>query len=156
VPSDWLGLGPPAYLYVGVDEVRAAIDFYERALGAEFLWHFRRFGTEVAAVRVSDTGPKVLLAEHRPTPSCIPIWSVPHLDELVAHLAAAGFADRGVSDGTPDGPVHVLRDLDGNELGFLQQDVPHALVARYAAAGADDEFALPRGAVSRGAVPRDS
>jgi catechol 2,3-dioxygenase-like lactoylglutathione lyase family enzyme len=139
-----LDLGAPAYLYVGVDDVRAAVDFYERALGAEFLWHFRRFGTEVAAVRVTDQGPKVLLAAHRPTPSCIPIWTVAHLDALVAHLAAAGFADRGVSDGTPDGPVHVLRDLDGNELGFLQQDVPDALVARYGAA--DNDFAVPRDA----------
>lgn len=137
-----LGLGPPAYLYVGVDGVRAAVDFYQRALGAELLWHFRRFGTEVAAVRVSDDGPQVLLAEHRPTPSCIPIWTVPDLDALVARLGAAGFADRGVSDGTPDGPVHVLRDLDGNELGFLQQDVPFALVDRYA--DPDDEFAVPR------------
>jgi catechol 2,3-dioxygenase-like lactoylglutathione lyase family enzyme len=127
-----LDLGPPAYLYVGVDDVRAAVAFYERALDAEFLWHFRRFGTEVAAVRVSQVGPKVLLAAHRPTPNCIPIWTVPDLDALVAHLAHTGFADRGVSDGTPDGPVHVLRDLDGNELGFLQQDVPDALVARYA------------------------
>ena len=122
-----LPLGPPAYLYVGVDDVRAAISFYEQALDAEFLWHFRRFGTEVAALRVSAEGPKVLLAEHRPTPSCIPIWTVPDLDAHVVHLTAAGFADRGVSDGTPDGPVHVLRDLDGNELAFLQQDVPDAL-----------------------------
>jgi catechol 2,3-dioxygenase-like lactoylglutathione lyase family enzyme len=137
-----LALGPPAYLYVGVDDVRAAIDFYERALGAEFLWHFRRFGTEVAAVRVSATGPKVLLAEHRAAPSCIPIWTVADLDAVVAHLAAAGFADRGVSDGTPDGPVHVLRDLDGNELGFLQQDVPDALVAHYS--DGTDEHAVPR------------
>ncbi len=51
-----LDLGAPAYLYVGVDDVRAAVDFYERALDAEFLWHFRRFGTEVAAVRVSGDG----------------------------------------------------------------------------------------------------
>jgi hypothetical protein len=139
-----LDLGPPAYLYVGVDDVLAAVDFYERALGAEFLWHFRRFETEVAAVRVSAEGPKVLLAEHRPVPSCIPIWTVPDLEALVAHLAAAGFAARGVSDGTPDGPVHVLQDLDGNELGFLQQDVPDALVARYAAR--DSEYAVPRDA----------
>jgi len=136
-----LDLGPPAYLYVGVDDVHAAIDFYERALGAEFLWHFRRFGTEVAAVRVSREGPRVLLAEHRPTPSCLPIWTVPDLDALVARLSAAGFADRGVTDGTPDGPVHVLRDPDGNELGFLQQDRPEALVARYE--DPDNEAVVP-------------
>ncbi len=127
-----LGLGPPAYLYVGVDDVSVAVDFYERALGAELLWRFRRFGTEVAAVRVDDDGPKVLLAEHRATPSCLPIWTVPDLDALVARLSAAGFADRGITAGTPDGPVHVLRDPDGNELGFLQQDRPDALVERFA------------------------
>ena len=125
-------LGEPAYLYVGVDDVDRAIAFYEQALGAEFVWHFRRFGTEVAAVRVSATGPLVLLAAHRPTPSCLPIWTVDDLDAAVARLAAAGFADRGETAGTPDGPVHVLRDPDGNELGLLQQDVPNALVARYA------------------------
>lgn len=125
-------LGEPAYLYVGVDDVDRAIAFYEQALGAEFVWHFRRFGTEVAAVRVSATGPLVLLAAHRPTPSCLPIWTVHDLDTAVARLAAAGFADRGETAGTPDGPVHVLRDLDGNELGLLQQDAPNALVARYA------------------------
>ena len=137
-----LGLGPPAYLYLGVDDVQVAIEFYERALGAEFLWHFRRFGTEVAAVRVTDDGPQVLLAEHRPTPSCIPIWTVTDLDALVAHFAERGFADQGVSDGTPDGPVHVLRDPDGNELAFLQQDRPHALVERYT--DTDNEFVVPR------------
>jgi catechol 2,3-dioxygenase-like lactoylglutathione lyase family enzyme len=138
-----LGLGPPAYLYVGVADVRVAVDFYERALGAEFLWHFRRFGTEVAAVRVSDDGPQVLLAEHRPTPSCLPIWVVPDLDALAAHLATAGFVERAVTDGTPDGPVLVLRDPDGNELGFLQQDRPNALEARYA--DPTNDAAVPRG-----------
>jgi predicted enzyme related to lactoylglutathione lyase len=124
-------LGEPAYLYVGVDDIDRAITFYEQALGAEFVWHFRRFGTDVAAVRVSATGPLVLLAAHRPAPSCLPIWTVADLDATVARLAATGFADRGETAGTPDGRVHVVRDLDGNELGLLQQDVPNALAARY-------------------------
>ena len=127
-----LGLGPPAYLYVGVDDVDAALEFYERALGAEFLWHFRRFGTEVAAVQVSADGPLVLLAAHRPMPSCLPIWTVPDLDAASRTWVRPGFGPPGRTAGTPDGPVHVLRDPDGNELGFLQQDRPNALVARYA------------------------
>ena len=80
--SDVLGLGRPPTSTSASTTSRAAIDFYERALDAEFVWHFRRFGTEVAAVRVSDDGPQVLLAEHRPTPSCLPIWTVPDLDAL--------------------------------------------------------------------------
>ena len=134
-------LGPPAYLYLGVDDIARARAFYESGLGAEFLWHFRRFGTEVAAVRVTDGGPQVLLAEHRPIPSCLPIWTVTDLD------AAVGAPGRGRvrrpgrrPTGTPDGPVHVVRDPDGNELGLLRQDVPNALVARYTDPG--NEFAV--------------
>jgi catechol 2,3-dioxygenase-like lactoylglutathione lyase family enzyme len=136
-------LGPPAYLYLGVDDIARARDFYERALGARFLWHFRRFGTEVAAVRVSDHGPVVLLAEHRPVPSCLPVWTVADVDAAVERLAAAGFGDRGETAGTPDGPVLVLRDLDGNELGLLQQDVPNALFAR--SADPTNDFAVHDG-----------
>jgi predicted enzyme related to lactoylglutathione lyase len=135
-----LDLGPPAYLYIGVDDIARARDFYERALGAEFVWHFRRFGTEVAAVRVSDVGPLVLLAEHRPVPSCLPIWTVTDLEAAVARLAAAGFADRGQTADTPDGPVLIVRDPDGNELGLLRQDVPNALIAPYA--DPENEFAV--------------
>jgi hypothetical protein len=84
----------------------------------------------------------VLLAEHRPAPSCIPVWTVTDLDAFVAHLAAAGFAGCGTSDGTPDGPIHVVVDPDGNELAFLQQDVPDALGARYPDPA--NEAAVPR------------
>jgi catechol 2,3-dioxygenase-like lactoylglutathione lyase family enzyme len=137
-------LGEPAYLYVGVDDLDRALAFYEAALGAEFVWRFARFGTEVAGVRVSATGPLVLLAAHRPAPSCIPIWTVTDLAAVVTRLAAAGFADRGETAGTPDGPVHVLRDPDGNELALLQQDVPNALVARYADPTNDAAVHRPR------------
>jgi hypothetical protein len=33
--------------------------------------------------------------------------------------------------GTPDGPVHVLREPSGNEIGLVQQDCPYALVGSY-------------------------
>ena len=38
--------------------------------------------------------------------------------------------------------MHVLRDPDGNELAFLQQDRPYALVERYT--DTDNEFVVPR------------
>ena len=74
----------------------------------------------------------MLLAEHRPAPSCLPIWTVPDLDAAVGRLGQSGFETHGETAGTPDGPVHVLRDPSGNEIGLLQQDRPDALVRRYA------------------------
>ena len=126
-------LGPPAYLYVGVDDVRASIDFYERALGAEFLWHFRRFGTEVAAVRVSDDGPQVLLAEHRPMPSCLPIWTVPDLDALVARPRRGAGSPTGASPtARPTARCTCCAIPTATSSGSCSRTVPDALVARYA------------------------
>jgi hypothetical protein len=74
----------------------------------------------------------VLLAEHRQTPSCLPIWSVSDLDGAIAALARAGFAEHGATVGTPDGSVHVLADPGGNELGLLRSERPGALEQAYA------------------------
>lgn len=126
------GIGTLVYLYVGTDDVDRARAFYIEALGAEPVWRFHAFDTDVAAVRLGSERPLVLLAEHRDAPSCLPIWSVPDLDVAVARLEASGFETQGMTAGTPDGPVHVLRDPSGNELGLLQQDRPDALVAAYA------------------------
>jgi predicted enzyme related to lactoylglutathione lyase len=133
--DDVTGRGPVGklvYLYVGTDDVERDRHFYVEALGAQPVWRFRAFATEVAAVRLTSDGPLVLLAEHRPAPSCLPIWSVPDLDAAVARLEASGFEARAETAGTPDGPVHVLRDPSGNELGLLRQDRPDALVAAFA------------------------
>jgi predicted enzyme related to lactoylglutathione lyase len=124
-------LGELVYLYVGTDDVDRDRAFYIEALGAEPVWRFRAFATDVAAVRLGP-GPLVLLAEHRPAPSCLPIWSVVDLDAAVERLRASGFESHGETAGTPDGPVHVLRDPSGNEIGLLQQDRPNFLVTAYA------------------------
>jgi predicted enzyme related to lactoylglutathione lyase len=119
------------YLYVGSDDVARDLAFYEDALGAGLVWRFDAFDTDVAAVRLGD-GPLVLLAEHRPAPSCLPIWSVNDLEAETERLARSGFESRGQTVGTPDGPVHVFRDPSGNELGLLRSDRPGALESAYA------------------------
>lgn len=125
-------LGELTYLYVGTDDVARDQTFYEEALGAVRVWHFHAFDTDVAAMRLGPGAPLVLLAEHRPAPSVIAIWTVPDLDAAVARLRASSFDVAGETAGTPDGPVHVLRDPSGNEIGLLQADRPGALEAAYA------------------------
>lgn len=136
-PGPYAGqVGRLAYLYVGVDAVDAALEFYQDALGAEFLWRFAAFDTEVAAVSMGP-GPQVMLAAHRPVPSVLPIWVVDDFDGALARLAVAGGAASGVTAATPDGPVHVVRDPAGNELGLLRADRPGALEAAYSDPGND-------------------
>jgi len=130
-PLDAAPAGHCAYLYVGTADVSASLDFYQRALGAEFVWRFHAFGTDVAAVRLAPDPPLILLAGHRPVPSCLPIWVVADLDGWTRRLHAAGFAP-GETVGTPDGPILVLRDPSANEVGFLRPDRPGALEQAYA------------------------
>jgi predicted enzyme related to lactoylglutathione lyase len=125
------GIGALAYLYVGSDDLDEDLAFYQESLGAEFVWRFDAFNTEVAAVRLGE-GPLVLLAEHRDVPSCLPIWTVADLDAAISHLRASSFEYHGETAGTPDGPVHLFRDPSGNEIALLQQDRPNALAAAYA------------------------
>jgi predicted enzyme related to lactoylglutathione lyase len=129
--SDESALGELVYLYLGTDDVARDLAFYQTAIGARLVWRFDAFGTDVAAVRLGP-GPLVLLAEHRRAPSCLPIWSVADLDAATERLAGSGFEAHGETVGTPDGPVHVLRDPSGNELGLLRADRPGALEQAYA------------------------
>jgi predicted enzyme related to lactoylglutathione lyase len=131
-PDSPSGLGELAYLYVGTDDVDRDRAFYLEALGATPVWRFQAFATDVAAVRLGPGAPLVLLAEHRSAPSCLPIWTVPDLDTAIARLRTSGFESHGETAGTPDGPVHVLRDPSGNEIGLLQQDRPGALEDAFA------------------------
>ena len=133
--DDGAGAGPIGdlvYVYLGTDDVERDRAFYLEALGAEPVWRFRAFATDVAAVRVAPGAPLVLLAEHRRAPSCLLVWAVTDLDAAAERLRGSGFEAHGETAGTPDGPVHVFRDPSGNEMGLLRQDRPNALDAAFA------------------------
>ena len=52
------------YLYLPAPDIEASIRFYTDALGGELLWRVRDRSTWVAAIRLAETGPVVLLANH--------------------------------------------------------------------------------------------
>jgi catechol 2,3-dioxygenase-like lactoylglutathione lyase family enzyme len=124
-------LGALTYLYVGSADVETDLGFYRRALGGELVWRFHAFDADVAAVRLGP-GPLLLLADHRPVPSTMPIWAVADLDATTTAIEAAGFEPDGAHVGTPDGPAYVFRDPSGNAVAVLRVDRPDALVASYA------------------------
>ena len=52
------------YLYVPAPNIDAAVGYYTEQLGGELVWKIHAFDTWVAAVRLSASGPMVLLAAH--------------------------------------------------------------------------------------------
>lgn len=129
--DDPFPFGELVYLYVGTRDLAADLAFYNEAMGADLVWRFQAFDADVAAVRVG-AGPLVVLADHRPAPSVLPIWRVRSVDVCAEWLHATGWGAVTTRVGVPDGPCLVLRDRSGNELGLLQQDRPDAMAHAFA------------------------
>jgi hypothetical protein len=127
-------LGELKYLYVGTGRFDDDLHYYGVVLGAEKVWHFHEFGARVAAFRVAE-GPLLLIADHRPSPSCLPVFAVPNLKATVAELETRGWrADEGPF-GIPDGPCYLFRDATGNQLAVFGNERPDALTAAYESPG---------------------
>ena len=124
------GLGELRFLYIGVDDTSAAVAQWTAATGAGVRWRFRHFGADVAGLEVGD-GPLVLLADHRPTGSVLPIWSVDDMTSALATLAEAGWRVEGPM-GTPEGDAVVATSSDGTELAVLEVVRPGAMDGAYA------------------------
>ncbi len=128
--------GRLVYLYLGSGDVAADLAWWNEVLGAELLWRYAAFGADVAGIRLGGdasggavpAGPVVILADHRPVPSCLPIWAVDDLDLTIEWLAATGWSRSAVRVEVPDGPCLVLTDPSGNQLALLRQDRPDVLL----------------------------
>lgn len=119
------------YLYVGSTDTEADAAAWLRLPGAELRWRFRHFGADVAAVQLGPR-PFVLVADHRPAGSVLPIYAVDDLEVVSAELERGGWAREVGPMGTPEGLASVLRSESGTEIALLQVDRPEAMEGAYA------------------------
>jgi predicted enzyme related to lactoylglutathione lyase len=124
-------LGRLKYLYLGSSRFEADLAYYRDTLGAEVVWAFEKFGAKVAAFRAAE-GPLLILADHRPAPSCLPIFAVPDVEATAGELRARGWAPARGPVEIPDGPCYVFQDPSGNEPAVFGELRPDALVGAYA------------------------
>ena len=118
--------GALTYLYVGTADFERDLAYYRDVLGVPVVWSHAKFGARVAGLRPGP-GPMLLLADHRPAPSCMPIYAVANLAATAAGLAARGWKSLGPAFEVPDGPVLRFDDPSGNPFALLQLDRPGAL-----------------------------
>jgi predicted enzyme related to lactoylglutathione lyase len=108
------------YLYLPAPDIDAAVAFYTRGLGGELLWRIRDGGTWVAAVRLAETGPVVLLANHLDPGQGLLIYRVRSLDETRKSLAGGGWSVEGEPFELPQGPCLTFRDPGGQRLAVYE------------------------------------
>jgi predicted enzyme related to lactoylglutathione lyase len=116
--------GPLRFLYVGSAAFDADVRYYRDSLGAELVWNRKAFGARVAAFHVG-TGPLLLLADHRPAPSCLPIFEVDDFEKAMKDLEQRGNRpDKGPLE-IPNGPCAIFKDPSGNEFAIFQDVRPN-------------------------------
>ncbi len=113
------------FIYVPSPDVDAATAHYVDALGGELLWKVRAMGTTVAAVRLSDEGPQVLLAGHLHGDTPILVYRVTDYDRSVASLRAAGLDELDELE-IPHGPCATFRADGGQRLAIYELTRPQA------------------------------
>jgi hypothetical protein len=118
------------FLYVGSHDTERDLTAWLGVPGARLRWRFEAFGADVAAVDLG-AAPLVLLADHRPAGSVLPIYSVPDLDDATEALVTHGWTRHLGPVGTPEGPATVLVDPSGAALALLRVDRPGAMDDAY-------------------------
>jgi len=115
--------GTLAYLYVGTANFEKDRSYYRDVLGGELVWNLTGFGAHVAAFRLGP-GPLVLIADHRPAPSCMPVYEVDDLKEAARSLKKRGWKPDGGSFEIPNGPCYAFEDPSRNRFAMFENVRP--------------------------------
>ena len=118
------------YLYIGSADIERDIAMWSAVPGALVRWRFQHFGADVAAVDLGSP-PVILLADHRPPGSVLPIYAVDDLELTVAAMEADGWTVHQRSFGTPEGLASLLVAPGNAHIALLQVDRPEAMETAY-------------------------
>jgi hypothetical protein len=118
------------FVYVPTEDVDASARRYVDELGAQLVWKVRGMGTVVACLRVSASGPAILLSGHLEGETPILIYRVGDYDAAVARLRAEGADDLHEVE-IPHGPCATFRAPGGQRLAVYELTRP----------GVDEHFA---------------
>jgi len=108
------------YLYLPAPDIEASVKFYTEGLGGELLWRVRDGSTWVAAIRLAEQGPPLLLANHLEPGHGLLIYRVKNLPATRRELIDRCWSAEGELFEIPQGPCLVLRDPGGQRLAVYQ------------------------------------
>jgi hypothetical protein len=113
------------FVYMPSADVAADIERFTDVLGAGLTFAIEAFGTRVAMLELTETGPALLLAGHLEGEAPILVYRVADLDRAVAQLTERGW-DPGPRSGIPHGPLHSFRSPGGQRLAIYELTRPGA------------------------------
>lgn len=81
------------FIYMPSRDVAADVRYFTDVLGAELVFSIDAMGTRVAMVRLADSPPRLLLADHVEGDRPILVYRVPDLEAALADLEQRGWKD---------------------------------------------------------------
>jgi hypothetical protein len=124
------------FVYVPTADVDDAARRYVEQLGAELIWKVRGMGTVVACLRVSESGPSILLSGHLEGNAPVLVYRVESYDETLRELGRRGVDDLHRLE-IPQGPCASFTAGGGQRVAVYE------LVRPAAAAHFDGRFDEP-------------
>ena len=121
------GVGAPFesldFLYVPSDDVSRDLNFFSGELGGRIVFAIDSMGTRVAAVRMTEGPPLVLLTDHLEDDRPILVYRVPDLAAALEELEGRGWR-RAHTFEIPHGPICSFEGPGGHRVAVYQLTRP--------------------------------
>ena len=111
------------FLYVPSRDVAADLGYFTEVLGGQVVFAIQAMGTRVAAVRLTEQPPLVLLADHLEGERPILVYRVPDLGAAMADLEARGWQRQHTLE-IPHGPCCSFATPGGHRVALYQLTRP--------------------------------
>ena len=111
------------FLYMPSRDVAADLGYFTEVLGGRVVFAIQAMGTRVAAVRLTEQPPLVLLADHLEGERPILVYRVPDLDAAMADLEARGWQRQHTLE-IPHGSCCSFQTPGGHRVALYQLTRP--------------------------------
>jgi hypothetical protein len=111
------------FVYMPSRDVPRDVRYFEESLGAEVVFAIDGMGARVAMLKLADSPPRVLLADHVEGDAPILVYRVQDLSAAMAALTERGWT-KGHSLELPMGPAHSFTAPGGQRLALYQATRP--------------------------------
>ena len=113
------------FLYVPSRDVAGDLAFFNEVLGGRVVFAIDSMGTRVAAVRLTEEPPLVLLTDHLEGDQPILVYRVPDLDAALSELEGRGWRREHTFE-IPHGPICSFSGPGGHRVAVYQLTRPEA------------------------------
>jgi hypothetical protein len=111
------------FLYVPSRDVAGDLAFFSDVLGGRVVFAIDSMGTRVAAVRLTEDPPLVLLTDHLEGDRPILVYRVPDLETALTQLEGRGWRREHTFE-IPHGPICSFRGPGGHRVAVYQLTRP--------------------------------